>query len=252
MTTPLAQMKRWNLGLPLCGAAAVITPILPRPWGGPPGRGGNLEVPRHGRNKLAPVRRSVGGAWDPDRPAVPVKDRDWDTCLGCSCCTRSAPGATLDPKTLLWDVQKCISCIACVSRCPVGRWALQLRGHRHPATEKFSERQPVEVFPVKAGPERSLPGPFEEQSQQAVPEKGRGGKMEKRILMLATGGGPLPPRRVDRRPGPGHHFRKERSCWAYVPGIGGAVPGGETVQLMNLDSTNAGPSHWLESMAPGR
>lgn len=67
--------------------------------------------------------------------------------------------------------------------------------------------------------------------------------MKKRILMLATGG-----TIASRESGQGlAPAITSEELLGYVPGIG-ELCRVETVQLMNLDSTNVGPSHWL-SMA---
>ena len=67
--------------------------------------------------------------------------------------------------------------------------------------------------------------------------------MNKRILMLATGG-----TIASRESGQGlAPAITSEELLGYVPGIG-ELCRVETVQLMNLDSTNVGPSHWL-SMA---
>ena len=67
--------------------------------------------------------------------------------------------------------------------------------------------------------------------------------MKKRILMLATGG-----TIASRESGQGlAPSITSEELLGYVPGIG-ELCRVETVQLMNLDSTNVGPSHWL-SMA---
>ena len=64
--------------------------------------------------------------------------------------------------------------------------------------------------------------------------------MKKRILMLATGG-----TIASRESGQGlAPAITSEELLGYVPGIGGLCRV-ETVQLMNLDSTNVGPSHWL-------
>ena len=75
-----------------------------------------------------------------------IRDRDWDTCLGCGFCAQVCPTGAMDPKTLLWDMEKCISCMACVSRCPVGALGYNSAAIAARLTEKFSERRPVEVF----------------------------------------------------------------------------------------------------------
>ena len=67
--------------------------------------------------------------------------------------------------------------------------------------------------------------------------------MKKRILMLATGG-----TIASRESGQGlAPAITSEELLGYVPGVG-ELCRVETVQLMNLDSTNVGPSHWL-SMA---
>ncbi len=64
--------------------------------------------------------------------------------------------------------------------------------------------------------------------------------MKKRILMLATGG-----TIASRESGQGlAPAITSEELLGYVPGIGELCQV-ETVQLMNLDSTNIGPSHWL-------
>ena len=62
----------------------------------------------------------------------------------------------------------------------------------------------------------------------------------KRILMLATGG-TIASRESSQGLAPAI---TSEELLGYVPGIGGLCRV-ETVQLMNLDSTNVGPSHWL-------
>lgn len=64
--------------------------------------------------------------------------------------------------------------------------------------------------------------------------------MKKRILMLATGG-TIASRESSQGLAPAI---TSEELLGYVPGIGGLCRV-ETVQLMNLDSTNVGPSHWL-------
>ena len=154
----LAQMKRlmeaW--GFRCVGAAAVITPHIFAPTLGV-GRPDeeDLEIlarfAQGVKDKLASgAADSVAVPGDPEppaHPAVPVKkDRDWDTCLGCGFCAKVCPTGAMDPKTLLWDVEKCISCMACVSRCPVGALGYNSAAIASRLTEKFSERRPVEGF----------------------------------------------------------------------------------------------------------
>ena len=64
----------------------------------------------------------------------------------CGVCAKVCPTGAMDPKTLLWDMEKCISCMACVSRCPVGALGYNSAAIATRLTEKFSERRPVEVF----------------------------------------------------------------------------------------------------------
>ena len=125
----LAQMKRLMeaRGFRCVGAAAVITPHIFAP---------TLGVGRPDGEDLEVLARFAQG----------VKDRDWDTCLGCGFCAQVCPTGAMDPKTLLWDMEKCISCMACVSRCPVGALGYNSAAIATRLTEKFSERRPVEVF----------------------------------------------------------------------------------------------------------
>ena len=154
----LAQMKRLmgERGFRCAGAAAVITPHIFAP---------TLGVGRPDEEDMAALNAFVQGVkeklsqpgWteaevpgNPSpapKPAVPVKkDRDWDICLGCGFCAQVCPTGAMDPKTLLWDMEKCISCMACVSRCPVGALGYNSAAIATRLTEKFSERRPVEVF----------------------------------------------------------------------------------------------------------
>ena len=79
------------------------------------------------------------------------KDRDWDTCLGCGSAPSVALPGAMDPKTLLWDMEKCISCMACVSRCPVGALGYNSAGHRHPADGEVLRAPACGGVPCKSG-----------------------------------------------------------------------------------------------------
>ena len=95
-----------------------------------------------------------GGTWNAPsgtETAVPENVFAYHLSLACNhcgdpACTHVCPTGAMDPKTLLWDMEKCISCMACVSRCPVGALGYNSAAIATRLTEKFSERRPVEVF----------------------------------------------------------------------------------------------------------
>ena len=154
----LAQMKRemGKRGFRCVGAAAVITPHIFAPTlgvGRPDAEDIEvLKVFAQGvQEKLSQSDWSeaeVPGNPSPSpKPAVPVKkDRDWDICLGCGFCAQVCPTGAMDPKTLLWTMDKCISCMACAAHCPVGALGYNSSALAARLTQLYSARRPVETF----------------------------------------------------------------------------------------------------------
>ena len=52
----------------------------------------------------------------------------------------------MDLKTLMWADDKCISCMSCVSHCPVGALGFNSSALAARLTENFSARREVETF----------------------------------------------------------------------------------------------------------
>ena len=56
------------------------------------------------------------------------------------------PTGAMDPKTLLWADNKCISCMSCVAHCPVGALGYNSSALAARLTELYSARRAVETF----------------------------------------------------------------------------------------------------------
>ena len=154
----LAQMQRMlnEKGFRCVGGAAVITPHIfaPELGAGRP----NVQDCAQLADFACRVRERLGGdAWsqaimpgDPEpepKQAVPVpKSRDMDKCVRCVLCAKRCPVGAMDAQRLDWDTRRCISCMACVNACPEGALRFDATPLRERLTANFSQPRTVEIF----------------------------------------------------------------------------------------------------------
>ena len=74
------------------------------------------------------------------------KGRDWAICLGGGFGAQVGPTGAMDPKTLLWADNKCISCMSCVAACPTGALGYNSSMLAQKLTANFSQRREGETF----------------------------------------------------------------------------------------------------------
>ncbi|MGI6077383.1 MAG: EFR1 family ferrodoxin [Fastidiosipilaceae bacterium] len=103
----------------------------------------------------------VPGNWPPGpyfRPQAPdgrpinilkIKPEVNDDCIKCGLCARVCPTQAIDPADVSHVPGKCMSCCACIKRCPVGARAFVDEDfwiHVHDLEERFSEQKEIEFF----------------------------------------------------------------------------------------------------------
>ena len=66
--------------------------------------------------------------------------------MGCAFCAYVCPTGAMDPKTLLWNDDKCISCMTCVSKCSNGALGYNSSVMASKLTAAYTQRLPIETF----------------------------------------------------------------------------------------------------------
>ena len=154
----LAQMKAMLEGRGFCcvGAAAVITPHIfaPALGSGRPDEADRAILTQLAQRVTEQLEREelrsveIPGNPEPEpKKAVPVaKERDAALCTRCGRCAAVCATDAMDSETLDWDVERCISCMACVSACPAKALSFEAAALNERLTSNFSQPRKVEIF----------------------------------------------------------------------------------------------------------